>query len=118
MAASERLFSARLGCRYLLQVPEEIGPRTALVAALHGFSSNAEDMLPRPGRMVGPHHAIAAIEGPYGFFRGEGTDQVGYGWITSRRASESIRLHHEMVRHVLEEAGGQLGIPASRRVLL
>jgi phospholipase/carboxylesterase len=43
---------------------------------------------------------------------------VGYGWITNRRAPESIRLHHEMVRHVLEEAGGELGTPASRRVLL
>jgi predicted esterase len=118
VAATERTFSARLGCRYLLQVPEEIGPRTMLVAALHGFSSNAEDMLRLTGRMVGPHHAVAAIEGPYGFFRGEGREQVGYGWITSRRASESIRLHHEMVGHVLEEAGGELGIPAGRRVLL
>src|SRR6266568_1193760 len=118
MAASERTFSARLGCRYLLQIPEDIGPRTTLVAALHGFSSNAEDMLRLTSRMVASHHAVAAIEGPYGFFRGEGTDQVGYGWITSRRASESIRLHHEMVDHVLEEAGGELGIPAERRVLL
>src|ERR1019366_1922643 len=41
-----------------------------------------------------------------------------YGWITSRRRSESIRLHHEMVRHVLEEAGNDLAIPAQRRVLL
>ena len=115
MAATERTFSARLGCRYLLQVPEDPGPRTTLVAALHGFSSNAEDMLRLTSRMVGPGHAIAAIEGPYGFFRGEGTDQVGYGWITNRRAPESIRLHHEMVRHVLEEAGGELGTPAESK---
>jgi predicted esterase len=43
---------------------------------------------------------------------------VGYGWITSRRPAESIRLHHEMVGHVLEEAGRELAIPAQRRVLL
>jgi predicted esterase len=68
--------------------------------------------------MVGPHQAIAAIEGPYGFFLGVGADKVGFGWITSRRPAESIRLHHEMVRHVLEEAGNGLAIPAQRRVLL
>jgi predicted esterase len=99
-------------------VPETVGARTVLVAALHGFSQNPEDMLRLTRRMVGPHQAIAAIEGPYGFFLGTGSDQVGYGWITNRRAAESIRLHHEMVRHVLEEAGSELAIPAERRVLL
>jgi predicted esterase len=118
MTMVERTFSARLGCRYLLHVPEAIGSRTVLVAALHGFGQNAEDMLKLTGHMVGPLHAVAAIEGPYGFFLGKGTDQVGYGWITSRRAVESIRLHHEMVRHVLDEAGTELAIPPERRVLL
>jgi hypothetical protein len=115
---TERCFSAQLGCRYLLDVPTNIGARTVLVAALHGFSQNPEDMLSLTRHMVGPHHAIAAIEGPYGFFLGVGSDKVGYGWITSRRPAESIRLHHEMVLHVLEEAGGELAIPAERRVLL
>src|ERR1035441_2989268 len=104
---TERTFSARLGCRYLLHAPVEVGPRTALVAALHGFSQNPEDMLALTRDMVGADQAIAAIEGPYGFFLGVGSDRVGYGWITSRRPAESIRLHHDMVRHVLEEAGHQ-----------
>jgi predicted esterase len=115
---TERTFSARLGCRYLLDVPETTGPRAVLVAALHGFGQNPEDMLRLTRHMVGPRHAIAAIEGPYGFFLGAGTDKVGYGWITSRRAAESIRLHQEMVSHVLEEAGRELAIPAERRVLI
>ena len=118
MNMDERTFSARLGCRYLQRVPAEIGPRTAMVVALHGFGQNPEDMLQLTGHMVGPLHAIAAIEGPYAFFLGQGTDQVGHGWITSRRAAESIRLHHEMVRYVLEEAGSELAIPPQRRVLL
>ena len=118
MTMVERTFSARLGCRYLLHVPEAIGSRTVIVAALHGFGQNAEDMLKLTGHMVGPLNAVAAIEGPYGFFLGKGTDQVGYGWITSRLAVESIRLHHEMVRHVLDEAGSELAIPPERRVLL
>jgi predicted esterase len=39
------------------------------------------------------------------------------GWITNRRPSESIRLHQDMVLHVLDEAGGQLGIPPERHLL-
>jgi predicted esterase len=114
----ERTFSARLGCRYLLRAPEHTDSRTVLVVALHGFSQNPEDMLSLTAEMVGPRPAIAAIEGPYGFFLGVGVQKVGYGWITSRRPAESIRLHHEMVSHVLEEAGDELAIPAERRVLL
>ena len=114
----ERAFSARLGCRYLLDTPENTDASRVLVAALHGFGQNAEDMLRLTRQMVGPHAAIAAIEGPYGFFLGAGSDKVGYGWITNRRPDESIRLHQEMVGHVLEAAGGETGIPAGRRVLL
>jgi predicted esterase len=115
---SEHTFSARLECRYLLHTPDQIGPQTVLVCALHGFGQNPEDMLGLTRHMVGKHHAVAAIEGPYGFFLGAGTTQVGYGWITNQRPAESIRLHHDMVLHVLEEAGTILAIPASRRILL
>jgi predicted esterase len=115
---TERTFSARLGCRYLLDGPPEITPRTVLVAALHGFGQNAGEMLRLTRNLVGGKAVIAAIEGPYGFFLGMASEQVGFGWITSRRPAESIRLHQEMVGHVLEEAGGELGIPAGRRILL
>src|SRR5947209_1732947 len=101
----EHTFSASLSCRYLLDAPEPVDAGRVLVTALHGFGQNAEDMLRLTRLMTGPRHAVAAIEGPYGFFLGPATDKVGYGWITNRRPAESIRLHHEMVRHVLEEAG-------------
>jgi len=114
----ERTFSARLGCRYLLDASEPVDSSSVLVAALHGFGQNAEDMLRLTRLMVGSRHAIAAIEGPYGFFSGTATDKVGYGWITSRRPAESIRLHHEMVLHVLEDAGSELAIPPDRRLLV
>ena len=36
----------------------------------------------------------------------------------ARRPAESIRLHHEMVLHVADEAGREFGIPAERRLLV
>ena len=115
MSAVDRKFSARLDCRYLLRPGE---PGGGLVVALHGFSSNPEVMLRLTERMVGPRHAIASLEAPYGFFLGKDKRDVGYGWATNKRHADSVRLHHDMVRHTLEEAGRELGVPAERRVLL
>ena len=42
---------------------------------------------------------------------------MGYGWITNRSPAESIRLHRDMVLHVLDEAGRRFGIPPDRRLL-
>jgi predicted esterase len=114
MSAVERIFSARLDCRYLLRAGE---PGGALVVALHGFGSNPVVMLRLTEMLVGTRHAIASLEAQSGFFLVEDRN-VGYCWATNRRRADSVRLHHDMVRHTLEEAGSELGIPRERRVLL
>jgi phospholipase/carboxylesterase len=111
-------FSARLDCHYLLRVPDSIDESTLLVVALHGFGQNAEMMLPLAEKMFGRRHAIASLQGPNQFFLPGGTSDVGYCWVTNRHAAGSIRLHHEMVSHVLSAAGREYGIPPERRILL
>jgi hypothetical protein len=59
-----------------------------------------------------------ALQGPFQFFLSPSTREVGYGWITSRRPAESIRLHRDMLLHVLEDVGSQFGIPKDRHVLV
>jgi predicted esterase len=110
-------FSARLDCHYLLRVPERIGNRTTLAVALHGFGQTPEMLLPLAGRMLGEDSVIASLEGPNQFFLGKPPD-VGCGWVTSRHASGGIRLHQDMVQHVLHETGREYGIPPGRRLLL
>jgi len=114
----ERSFSARLDCHYLLQIPDRIDERTALVVTLHGFGGNPESMLNMTDRLFETRPVIAALQGPFQFFLSAAAREVGYGWITNRRSAESIRLHHEMVLHVLEEVGSEFGIPKERRVLV
>jgi predicted esterase len=111
-------FSARLDCHYLLHLPETIGSRTLLVVALHGFGSNAETMLRLAATMFGEDHALASLEGPNQFYKDAAAEEIGYGWITRRHAPSAIRLHHDMVLHVLNEAGREYGIPPERRILL
>jgi len=101
----------------LLQAPDTVDSRTLLVVTLHGFGGNPETMLRLTARLFDRPAVIAALQGPYQFFLGAKTQEVGYGWITGRRPSESIRLHQEMVCHVLEEAGRDYGIPPGRRLL-
>jgi predicted esterase len=116
--AVDRSFEARLDCHYLLQVPDQVDERTPLAVTLHGFSGNPEDMLKLTGRLFDTPPVIAALQGPYQFFLSAAVREVGYGWITNRRPGESIRLHHDMVQHVLEAAGGHFGIPRARRLLV
>ncbi|MGA2133697.1 MAG: hypothetical protein ABSH50_15500 [Bryobacteraceae bacterium] len=111
-------FTARLDCRYLLHPPPAVEAKTALVVALHGFSANPEAMLRLTAAMVGPGHAVAAIQGPNQFYLGLGSNEVGYGWATHRHPDSSVRLHHDMLMHVFNEAGREYGIPAGRRILV
>jgi predicted esterase len=61
---------------------------------------------------------VASLQGPNQFFLPNQTREVGYGWNTNRHAAASIRLHHEMVQYVFNEAGREYGIPKERRILL
>jgi predicted esterase len=115
---SEHTFSARLDCHYLVRMPDLLQERTPLVVALHGFGMNAEIMLKLTERLFDTEPVLVALQGPYPFFLTTSTQQVGYGWITSRHPAESVRLHHDMVSHVLETVGAQAGIPSTRRLLV
>jgi predicted esterase len=112
-----RSFSARLDAHYLLRVPE-IDSETPLVVTLHGFGSNPETMLKLTELLFDNPPLIAALQGPNQFFIGQQQREVGYGWNTNRHSAESIRLHHDLVLHVLNEAGREFGIAPERRLLL
>jgi phospholipase/carboxylesterase len=115
--AIDRTFSVRLDCHYLLRAPDLVDTRTPLVVTLHGFGANPETMLRLTARLFDTPPVIAALQGPYQFFLGAKNREVGYGWITHRTPAESIRLHRDMVLHVLEDVGRQFGIPPGQRLL-
>ena len=113
----QRSFSARLDCHYLLYGPEAVDHRTLLVVTLHGFGSNPEVMLGLTANMVGPAHVVASVEGPSQFYLAQNSKDVGYSWATHKHSDSSVRLHHDMVRHVLDGVGREYGIPPARRIL-
>lgn len=114
----DRSFSARLDCHYLFRKPAVVDDRTPLVVTLHGFGASPEMMLYLTGRLFERPAVIASVQGPNQFFLEMDTRNVGYGWTTSRRPAESIRLHHEMVMHVAETIGAEFSVPVGRRLLV
>ena len=110
-------FTARLDCHYLLHVPDTVTGKTLLAVVLHGFGQTPEVMLRLAGGMLGPQSILASLQGPNQFYVSQNPNEVGYGWITHRHAESSIRLHHEMVLHVLNEVGRQYGVPPERSLL-
>jgi predicted esterase len=110
-------FTARLDCRYLVHAPASVNDRTLLVVTLHGFSANPEVMLRLTALLIGEEQVIASVQGPNQFYLSPASNEVGYGWATHKHSDSSVRLHHDMVLHVLNEAGREYGIPPGRRIL-
>lgn len=117
--AEQGTFEARLECHYLLHKPPRVGERTLLVLALHGYGSNPETMLRLTRTMLGPDHLIASLQAPSQFFATHSPDgPVGYCWATHAHPQASVRLHHEMLLHVLGDLGARFGLGPERRLLV
>jgi predicted esterase len=113
-------FTLPLDCHYRTRVPEGRDPDLA-VLALHGYGMSAETMM----RLVTPTlegvpAVIASLQGPHQHYRGEGPSSgiAAYNWGIRQHHGEAVRLHREMVRHVVAAMGQRFGIPPKRCVLL
>ena len=120
-ALEHHTFTAKLECRYLLRVPEQVGPSSVLVLALHGYSSNPEDMLRLTAGMVGDRHIVASLQAPNQHYLNQarvGVEPViGYNWGVRDHWGSVVRLHHEMLLEVLAALRDRFGIPAARCML-
>lgn len=113
-----RSFPTEGHAHYILDAPATIGPRTAAVVTLHGFSSNAETMLRLTRAAVGPDAVICALEAPNQFYTSTSSDAaIGFGWGTRAHWDECVRLHHAMVAQVFADIEQEFRFGRSRRVL-
>jgi len=120
-AWEQHLFPARLDCRYLLDAPKDLAPNPVLIVALHGYSSNPEDMLRLTRAAVGPEHVVASIQAPHQHYVAEpaqeGRPVSGYNWGISKHWDSTVRLHHDMVLEVLVSVRKRFAISAERCAL-
>ena len=85
----------------MLQVPPDLNDNSLLVIALHGYSSNPDDMLRLTAGFLGGQHVVAALQGPNQHYVSDGLPNSqsapGYNWGISPHWEASVRLHHDMV---------------------
>jgi predicted esterase len=110
---------------YLLHVPEDVGGKTLLVLALHGYGSNPEAMLRLSEMALGGGAIIASLRAPNQHYLSSGPlgtpmagSEVGYNWGTNKHAALNIELHHRIVRTVSAELRARFGVPARRTLLM
>ena len=118
----QHTFRSELECRYFLQVPSNGADNPLLVIALHGYSSNPEDMLRLTSLLVGDKHIIASLQAPNQHYVAPGLPNSksgpGYNWGISPHWESSVRLHHDMVIQVASSLQERFGIRPERSVLV
>ena len=94
----EKYISSPIRCYYELELPHARG-RWPLLIALHGYEGNKDSMMRLARRIADGRMVVISLQGPNQFFRrrGEGEPKnfpVGFGWGTTYKMEDSIRLHH------------------------
>ena len=97
----QRTFTARIACHYRIQIPEPLD-NSVTIFTLHGYGMDAETML-RLTALWFPQHRIVSLQAPNHFYRDVKTREVGYSWATHAHSEESVRLHHEILLHVMDQ---------------
>ncbi len=119
----EKATEQRIKLYYDLYVPdaEAAGARPLLIA-LHGYEGNKQSMMGLAQKINSSDFIIASVQGPNGFFvRSESEPnkpKIGFGWMMQYKAEETIRLHHQTLLSVIEEAAGDHAIDRGAIFLL
>ncbi len=112
-------YQVPMECSYLLRVPENLDSSTLVIATLHGYGSNAEDMLRLTALAAGRQHIIAALQGPHQLYSSPlgSAARAGYNWGIRQHWHSAVAIHHEMVQRVLTQLRDRFALGPDRTVL-
>ena len=105
-----RTLAAQIKVYYTLHLPSDIeaGARSPapLLIALHGYGGNMRQMMREARQCAPPNFAIASVQGVHEHLKEakepNGALRYGFGWLTNFHPEESIKLHHQMLRDLIE----------------
>lgn len=94
-----------------------------LLIALHGYEGNKESMMRLARRIANGRMAVISLQGPYQFFRRTSQAEpikfsVGFGWGTTFKTEDSIKLHHCDLRALVRLATRKYRADPARVFLL
>lgn len=115
-------FETPLTCRYLLDVPQDLGARPLLALALHGYGSNPDDMLRLARIALGDGPIIASLQAPNQHYTSSGLPDAksvpGYNWGISKHWEPAVRMHHAMLLRVLGDLKKRFAVGSERSLLI
>jgi predicted esterase len=124
---TEGSFTSALHRYYDLDFPKAPGRgRSPLLIALHGYQGDKDSMMRLARRVAAERMIVISLQGHNQFFIRHGTNdltdtktyRVVFGWGTSYKMEESVRIHHEAIRKLIDVAVGQHRADANRVFLL
>ena len=106
---------AEINLYYDLYLPENFAPNAPLLIAVHGYGAHKRYMM-REAQLIAPENfVIASLQAPHQHFRQtDGGYKIGFGWLTDYKAEESVRLHHNFVRQVVENLVEKFSVDAEK----
>lgn len=113
--------TAEIKLYYDLYVPENAPENAPLLIALHGYGAHKRQMM-REARAVAPKNfVVAALQGFHQHWREQpeknAPPKIGFGWLTSYKAEDSVRVHHQAVLDLIETLTSK-GIADKNRIFL
>ena len=123
----ESFFTSTIRRYYDLELPKARNrSRSPLLITLHGYQGDKESMMRLARRIAAGEMIVISLQGQNQFFVRHGTNdltdtknyRVVFGWGTSYKMEESIRLHHEAIRKLIGLAVRQHGADRDRVFVL
>jgi phospholipase/carboxylesterase len=116
----ERRMIVEFPCYYDLYVPEGGKPKP-LVIALHGYGGDKLSMMRVMRRVNERDYVIACLQGPHQHLVMPTKESpklgYGFGWLSNFKPEESVAIHHQLLRQIIE-ALDQSGEADTSRVFL
>lgn len=102
---NELSVTAEINLYYDVHVPENMVTPAPLLIAVHGYGAHKRYMMREAKLVAGEKFVIASLEAPHPHYRPtkNGGYSIGYGWLSSERAEENVRLHHKFVLDVIDK---------------
>src|SRR5215469_14497517 len=124
----ELSFTGTIRRYYELEIPKAARGRRRwpLLLALHGYQGNKDSMMAVARRIAACRMVVVSLQGHNQFFLRYGTHDltdpktypVVFGWGTSYKMEESVRIHHQAIRRLIRLAVHKYRADASRVFLL
>ncbi len=105
---NERRLIVEFPCYYDLCIPESDQPKP-LVIATHGYGGDKSSMMKLMRRINERDYVIAALQGPHQHMVMPTKESpklgYGFGWLSNFKSDESVAMHHQLIRQIIESLG-------------